>query len=696
MTSTRSSVLVTVFGVLLVVTAMPGLAQDLTAGYHSFESVNQKLEGWAQEYAAIFELQTIGRSAAGAPLMVARVAAAGEVDPDQRPAVFVGANMAGFHNAGTEAALHLLETLLTDDGEVLSPDHTYYVAPVLNPDAHDGMFRNPKQRLAGNGARWSNGWTNTYGFDRDVDGFEQEDGANDLNGDGVITKMRIPDVTGNMVPDPDDPRVLIKADPLEGQFGQYRVVSEGDDDDADGAFNEDGVGAIAPNSNFAHRYEDDKPEAGPWPSFAPESQAVMDFLLGQRNVAVAVVFGPANNLLAIPQGFGGGGDTGTQKLEVPERIARFMGLDPEQKYTADEIWAIAKSHPMVKQNNITKDQLIQFLGAGPATKPEDDDIGLLNKLAEAYEKTLEDAGLDAKRAGKQYGDGGFTPWLYYQGCYFALELDVWGVPKAKAEEAESEEDAPLTLEVVAEMSSEDFLALGAEKIGAFLKDIGAPPQFTAESLMQRVESGQLTPERLAQMAKQMGGGGGESKKAEGGPNDLMVFIDEHAPSAFVPWTEVTLVDGSTAEVGGVDPFIEVAPPYEILEPALAVHTATVLDIASKLAQVEILELKSTSLGGDVFRVEAVAGNRQFMATHSKMAQRARTHLPIRLEVSLPDGVVLITGTVQVTADRLEGTTGSMSGEWLIKASGLDPEIVVEVVSENAGKDRATLTLEGRS
>ena len=74
----------------------------------------------------------------------------------------------------------------------------------------------------------------------------------------------------------------------------------------------------------------------------------------------------------------------------------------------------------MRQNNITKEQLQQFLGAGPATKVDPGDQAYLDKLAEAYKERLKKAGLAADRPGAQYGKGGFTPWLYYQ--YGAMAL----------------------------------------------------------------------------------------------------------------------------------------------------------------------------------------------------------------------------------------------------------------------------------
>ncbi|HEX6200180.1 MAG TPA: hypothetical protein VF150_07955, partial [Thermoanaerobaculia bacterium] len=481
---------------------------------------------------------------------------------------------------------------------------------------------------------------------------------------------------------------------------------EGRDDDGDGDFNEDPPVGVVPDLNFAHQFPYPDPAAGPWPSYAPEAKAVMDFLLAHRNVALAFVYGPANNLLAKPQSLGGGGDLGTQRFTVPQQAAEFLGLDPEEEYTLDEVWEVAKSMTFVIQNDITKEQLGQFLGAGPATKVADEDMALIDHLAKAYEKRLEEAGLGKDRPAEQYGKGGFTPWLYYQYGVLAVELDVWGIPKPEKEDEEATEgeeaDEPLTLERLKTLSAEELVALGEERIQAFLDENDVPSQYNAGMVISAMESGQLTPERMAAMMESMGagGGGGDGETPEDDPEtrrarDVLAWIDEHAAEAVAPWTEVTLADGTKAEVGGLDPFIEVAPPYEVLAPALEVHTATVLDAAGKTAQVQVLELTAEPLdggrGGGVVRVKAVAGNRGFLPTHTAMAQRAETHVPVRLELVTGDGVELVTGYPAVTTERLEGSTGTLSGTWLVRAAP-GATITVRVLSDHAGRDEASTTL----
>jgi hypothetical protein len=666
----------------------------LSAGYHRFSEVEHQLQAWSQEHPEI-QVLTIGKSAGGRPIYVVRIAAPGaapdSLPPDERPAVFVGANIAGYHNAGTEAALHLIQRLTGKDAAALLRERTFYIAPALNPDAHDAFFARPRARRSGNAQK----------VDHDRDGLVSEDPADDLDGDGVITHLRIPDPAGGWLPDPKEPRLMIKADGLKQRAGAFRLETEGKDDDGDGVFNEDGADGIWPDRNFPHAFPYPDPEAGPWPSYAPETKAAMDFILARRNIALAVVYGPANNLLAAPQSLGGGGDLGTQTFKLPPRAASYAGLDPEKEYTLDQVWQVVKDSQFVRQNNITKEQLAVYLGVGAATRVDTGDQAYLDKLAEAYKERLKKAGLPADRPAEQYAKGGFTPWLYYQAGEMALELDVWGIPKAE-KKADAQAADALTLDKVAAMTGDQFVALGEEKIAAFLKENKVPPQLSAQMVIGAMKGGQLDPRKLVERMRSMGSGaagaaGGDSAGSSGSTSgnererDVLAWIDAHVPEAFRPWTPVTLPDGTKAEAGGLDPFIEADPPIAVLQSAFESHTDTILDLAGKLARVEIVSLDAKSLGGGVWRVRAVAANRGWLATHTKMSERGKFHLPVRLEIETGKGVGLVTGQRAVAAERLEGTSGTLEGEWLVRAEP-GTRITVRVNTDNAGRGTRTIDL----
>jgi hypothetical protein len=653
--------------------------------YPRLEQVDERVDELADRAPELVRIRTIGESAGGKDIRIARVAAGGDVDPDERPALFVGANISGYHNAGTEAALHLLQTLIerADEASVstLLSTRTFYIAPALNPDAHDAMFDEPRHRRIGN----------AMVIDRDRDGFEQEDPPNDVNGDGRITIMRIEDPEGTHVPDTADARVMVPADRLEGQRGRFRVLSEGGDDDGDGEFNEDGPGGVAPDMNFAHNFPFPDPEAGPWSSYAPETRAVLDFVLGQRNIAAAIVYGPANNLLSAPRGSGSAGDLGTMEFELPTTIADFLDLDPEEKYTLDEVWEVAKDLPFVVQNDIQKEQLVQFIGVGPATAPNSEDLEFIDRLADAYKERLERAEFDTKRSADQYGDGGLTPWLYYQAGLMAIELDVWGPPKP-ASEADNGDSDRLTIARLEEMSSESFLELSDEILAEFLERMEVSTQFTAESIRQRVEQGMIQPEQMARMLKASGKtdeapGEGSTDPEAVKARDLLAWVDANAPELFIDWTPATLPDGTEVEIGGVDPFAAIAPPDTVLERAVAVHTDTALDLAEKLARAEIVSTDVEALGGGLYRVTAVARNTGYLPTNTRLSVRARTHIPPRLEIAPGRGVTLVNSAPWATTDRI--AEQAFSTQWLVQA-GDGSSATIQLITENAGTDETSV------
>jgi hypothetical protein len=245
------------------------------------------------------------------------------------------------------------------------------------------------------------------------------------------------------------------------------------------------------------------------------------------------------------------------------------------------------------------------------------------------------------------------------------------------------------------MSSEEFIALGEEKIDAFLKENKVPAQFNAAAVIGYLKGGQIDPKGMVERMKQMGGGaataGDKASEAGAREREVLAWLDANAPGSFVAWSAVTLPDGNKAEVGGLDPFAELNPPLSILKPALAAHTETVLDLAGKLAKVEILSLDVTSLGGGIFRVKAVAGNRGYLATHTKQAERAQAYLPVRLTLQAGRDVELVTGYPFAVSERLEGITGTFTGEWLVRANP-GAKIVVDLTTDNAGRDQKTATV----
>jgi hypothetical protein len=172
----------------------------------------------------------------------------------------------------------------------------------------------------------------------------------------------------------------------------------------------------------------------------------------------------------------------------------------------------------------------------------------------------------------------------------------------------------------------------------------------------------------------------------------MDYIDTRAKEAFVPWTAVTLKNGKKAEVGGVDPFVEIAPPGEELNKAVAAHTEMILAASARLAQVELLEMSATALSASIWKVTAAGANTGFLPTHTSHGVRTRMWLPVHLRIELPPGASLVSGSNQVAGERLTSGAGVLKGEWLVRAQS-GAKLSLTITSQNAGSATKEITLQ---
>jgi hypothetical protein len=216
---------------------------------------------------------------------------------NRRPALLVVAGIEGNDLAGTASVVAWMQNLTKayeSDEKIkkLLDSTTIHVWPRLNPDAARYFFAKPRREVT----------ASDRPFDDDHDGLVDEDGSEDLNGDGLVTWMRVEDADGEYIPDPSEPRLMLKADRLKGERGAWRYLSEGRDNDGDKAWNEDGVGGVNFNRNFPYGFKFFAADAGRHQISEVETRALADFVIARPNIAVAFTFGAADNLVQTPKG----------------------------------------------------------------------------------------------------------------------------------------------------------------------------------------------------------------------------------------------------------------------------------------------------------------------------------------------------------------------------------------------------------
>lgn len=662
----------------------PGLSVD---DYQDYQAITEQLQAWQRENPDLLKLEAIGKSRGGKEIWLVRIAAAGMTEPDKRPGMFIGANVEGNYLLGTEAAMATVRYLIdhadeTDVKELLET-RCFYIAPLINPDVAEFYFAEPRYERRVNATPVNN--------DRDL--ATDEDGPGDVNGDGFITQMRYKHPEGVYIVDPDDKRLMRKADPIKGERGEFKLVTEGTDDDGDGEINEDPQGGVHLNDNFPHDYRYFADTSGLYPVSEPEAIALLEFFINHRNIALVFTFSGENNLINLQKGKGPA-KIGAEKVKVPERYARFIGLDPEREFTISEIVEFVKTLPFTRGMDITEEMVASFLGLGPVMSIPDEDYKYYEEISKRYKKMLEEKKIDdpKRKAKAATGDGSFTTWAYYQYGVPAFTIDLWAVPKEKKEKKEEEEEAKgLTLDKLKTMTPEEFLELGEEEIAKFLKEINAPSRFSAKMVIGAVKDGMITPQKMAEMVEKMGGAARQEKEGEAEESYVLKWAEQNVDEGgFIPWEKYDHPSLGEVEIGGMKPYLKTVPPYTIGKSVLEPNAEFVIKLAADIPTIEIIDLNVKALDSDLYEVTAYVRNNGFFPTAFRHGVTSKGVAPIifKLEVEQEN---LVGGVPINRINSIPGHGISKKFRWLVKAKK-STELVLSAGSVKSGSDTKTIVL----
>ena len=266
--------------------------------FHRYAELTECLRAFVRDHPTLIALESIGRSHEGRDIWVATVTNAATGPAADKPAFWVDGNIHSTEVAASAANLHFLQTLVSrygKDPEVTRALDTraFYVCPRINPDGAEwALADNP---------RWIRSSTRPYPFDEEeIEGLVVED----VDGDGRILQMRIPDPNGLWKAHLQEPRLLVRRDPAETGGAYYRVLPEGRLDAYDGYT----LRVKKPrerldlNRNFpaSWRQEFEQVGAGPYPTSEPEVRAVVDFVVNHRNITGGTTFHTWSGVLLRP------------------------------------------------------------------------------------------------------------------------------------------------------------------------------------------------------------------------------------------------------------------------------------------------------------------------------------------------------------------------------------------------------------
>ncbi|CAN5597106.1 M14 family metallopeptidase [soil metagenome] len=324
--------------------------------YHTVDVMYTWLRRWAERHPNIVELYEIERSYEGRPILQMTLTNKGTGPKEDKPAAYFEGGRHSGEITSSESVLWLAQHLIENYGRDPRITHLLDTKAVTlrvqnNPDGsnlylHTAMANRSTVRP----------------IDNDGDGLFDEDEADDMNGDGVITQMRWrPSMTGidtvppTMVADERDPRLMRRA--RDGETAIWRVMSEGIDNDGDGRYNEDGIGGLDLHRNYPENWRPNSGGdatgrgytqfgAGDFPRSEPETRSVVLWLLSNPNISVV------NSMdTRVPMHLRPPSTSKSEERMYPADLAHYLHFDSVGLSITEYPWAGDVFHTYSTRNN---------------------------------------------------------------------------------------------------------------------------------------------------------------------------------------------------------------------------------------------------------------------------------------------------------------------------------------------------------
>ncbi|MGC9469360.1 MAG: M14 family metallopeptidase [Anaerolineae bacterium] len=264
---------------------MPDIRFDT---YYRYEDLTHHLKSYAEAYPELLQLESIGKSYEERDIWLVTVTNQESGPAEEKPAFWIDGNIHATEVSPSTACLYFIDYLVKkygDDDEItrLLDTRAYYIVPRVNPDGAEWALADKPKYIRSS--------TRPYPYDEEpIGGLVVED----IDDDGRMLTMRIPDPNGPWKICPEEPRLMVRRDPTEFGGEYYRLLPEGKVENYDGVTIE-----IQPkkerldlNRNFPEhwRQEHEQRGAGPYPTSESEVRAVAHFIANHRNIIGAVAF----------------------------------------------------------------------------------------------------------------------------------------------------------------------------------------------------------------------------------------------------------------------------------------------------------------------------------------------------------------------------------------------------------------------
>jgi len=306
----------------------------------------------------LLRVDSIGKSYEGRDIWCVTATNTATGPAEDKPAFWIDGNIHATELSASSACLYFLQELVCrygSDADISRclDTRAIYVVPRLNPDGAEQYFADRPKFLRSS--------TRPYPYDEEpLEGLKRQD----IDGDGRLLSMRVPDRNGPWKAHPEEPRLLVRRDPTEDGGDYYRLLPEGLLENWDGV-----TLSIQPNKerldlnrNFPAewRQEGEQHGAGPFPTSEPEVRAMVEFIASHPNITGGVSFHTYAGVLLRPYGTKSDEELPAEDLWTYKKIgARGTEITG---YPSVSVFHDFKYHPKEVITGVSDDWMYDHLG----------------------------------------------------------------------------------------------------------------------------------------------------------------------------------------------------------------------------------------------------------------------------------------------------------------------------------------------
>ena len=290
--------------------------------YYRYDELTELLRAYEKEYPELVKVDSIGKSHEGRDIWIVTVTDSKTGAHSDKPAFWCDGNIHASEVSASTTIIHLLNRLVTsysnpkDEAAKKAREaletRTFYLVPRLNPDGAEWALQSPPKIIRSSTRPYPYEEEDPYGLER-----------SDIDGDGRILNMRIPDPNGPWEVSKEQPRLMKRREPGSTGGTYYRIFPEGlfhqfDNLTMRGRKITEGLDM---NRNYpsAWRLEAQQYGAGEFPTSEPEIRAAVKAAVDRPNICGAVAFHTYSGV----------------NLRPPERY-------PDDDLAPEDLWAYKK------------------------------------------------------------------------------------------------------------------------------------------------------------------------------------------------------------------------------------------------------------------------------------------------------------------------------------------------------------------